>query len=160
VSAATRLAHLAHRFFGFLTAAPLGPDEQAFVARQLATESAALFWSQQYQDQRHAVQVAMRVAGLLPDDEPAVRAALLHDVGKRHSRLGATGRAMATVLDGLRLPMTARMRSYRAHGPVGADDLEVAGCGELEIAFARHHPDPAPELINEEQWSALLEADG
>ena len=152
--------HLARRFFGFVTAAPLGPADQAFVARHLGPGWSSLFWGQQFQDQRHAVEVARRVQAVLPGDESATRAALLHDVGKRHSALGAWGRSLATALDGFGLPRSTRMRAYRLHGPLGGEDLEAAGSGDLEIAFARHHAGSMPPEVDPGRWRALLEADG
>lgn len=155
-----RLPHLVRRFFGFLVAPPLGPVDQAFVGRHLGREPAFLFWDQQVSDQRHAVDMARRVSATLPGDQGAIRAALLHDVGKRHSALGALGRSLATLLDGFSLPMSARMRAYGLHGPLGADDLEAAGCGDLEISFARHHGGAMPASVEPTRWRALLDADG
>lgn len=152
--------HLVRRFFGFITAQPPGPTDQDFVARYLDGPCARVFWEQQHADQRHAVDVARRVAATLPDDDGAVRAALLHDVGKRNSDTGAVTRSIATVLDAMRLPITPRMGAYRRHGPIGADELEGIGCDPLAVAFARHHPGPAPDGIDPARWAALLDADG
>lgn len=152
--------HLAGRFFGFVTAQPPGPTDQDFVARYLDGACAELFWEQQQADQRHAIDVARRVEALLPGDHSAVRAALLHDIGKRSSRVGPVSRSIATVLDAAGLPMTGRMRSYRRHGPAGAEDIAARSCGPLAEAFARIHPGPAPEGVDPARWQVLLDADG
>ncbi len=87
-------------------------------------------------------------------------AALLHDVGKRHARLGAIGRSIATVFDAVGIPLTTPMSRYRSHGSIGAAELSAAGFDGLVVSFAANHPGPAPEGIDEDRWAALLEADG
>jgi hypothetical protein len=138
--------HLATRFFGVVFAPPLKPGEQAWVSRILNGDEARLFWDQQAIDQRHAHTVAMRVAAAeVPTN--ATHAALLHDVGKRHSRLGPVGRSLATVADGLRLPMPMRWRSYLDHGALGARDLRAIGADPLAIAFAEGSSGVDPETL-------------
>lgn len=129
------------------------------VREHLADDEAALFWKQQYQDQRHALEVAARVAAVRGDDRVAIKAALLHDVGKRYSRLGAFSRSLATVLDATGLPLPDRMAAYRAHGSLGARELEACECEPLVVEFAGRHPGPAPVGIDPARWRALLEAD-
>lgn len=152
--------HLVDRFFEHVTASGLSPAQQQVVADRLDATGAALFWAQDVADQRHAFDVAERVAGMLPGDSEAYTAALLHDVGKRHARLGAAGRSIATVLDGLKAPMPAPMRRYRSHGPLGADDLTAAGYDGIVVAFAALHPGPRPEGVDPVAWDALVAADG
>lgn len=152
--------HLAQRFFGFLTARPLTPGEQELVRSYLGAGNIELFWDQRSADQRHAIEVAQRVVASLPGDAPAIRAALLHDVGKRAGDLGAVTRSIATVLDGFHLPLTARMRSYRDHGTIGAEELAAAGCEPLVVDFARLHPGPPPQGEDPDRWQVLLDADG
>ncbi len=84
----------------------------------------------------------------------------MHDVGKTASELGALGRSVATVLDGLGVPLTARLRRYRDHGSRGAALLEAAGAEPLVVDFAARHPDADPGEFDPETWSALLDADG
>ncbi len=67
---------------------------------------------------------------------------------------------MATVLGAAGLPMTAPMQRYRKHGEIGAVELAAAGFDGIVVAFAAHHPGPAPAGIDETAWSALLAADG
>lgn len=155
-----RARHLIGRFFGHITAASLTPSEQLFINARLGVGGAGLFWRQSVPDQRHAYRVAARVAAQRPEDDQAIVAALLHDVGKRHSALGAARRSIATVLDTAGLPMPATMRQYRRHGPIGADDLAARGYDGLVVAFARFHPGKAPSGVDQERWQALLDADG
>lgn len=160
MAAARRARHLVKRFFGHVTAPGLTPNEQQSVHDRLDPVAAELFWAQSIADQRHAFEVAVAVDTALPGDDEAFVAALLHDVGKRHTALGALRRSIATVLDGAGLPMTTPMHRYRLHGPIGAAELSAAGFDGIIVAFAAHHPDPAPDGIDEERWQALLEADG
>jgi hypothetical protein len=154
------LPHLSRRFFGHLTAAPLTPSEQSHVRAALDDDRLSdLFFAQGPADQRHAYDVAQRFAEALPDHAAGIKAALLHDVGKRSSSVGAIGRSLATLADVFSLPMPAAWRAYRDHGPRGADDLAAAGAEPLAVAFARHHPQPAPAGFDHDVWRALLEAD-
>ena len=78
----TQLTHLIRRFYGFVTARPLGPREQAEVVGLLTPEEAELFWSQHPADQRHAIEVAHRTLRSRPGSRTLARAGLLHDIGK------------------------------------------------------------------------------
>jgi hypothetical protein len=150
--------HLVSRFFGVLGNRSLSPIEQLSVAASLTEAEASVFWDQHPIDQRHAYVVAARVEGALGENREAVAAALLHDTGKRHSSAGPVGRSLATIADGLRLPLPADWRRYRNHGPLGASDLEALGASRLSIAFARGHNDP-PGEIDSDVWQALQAAD-
>ena len=104
-----------------------------------------LFWGQQPLDQRHALACAEVVAAGRPGREDLIRAALLHDVGKRHAHLGIVGRVVASVLSIVRLPAPGRLRSYLDHGSLGASDLETAGSEGIVVGFARGHHGPCPD---------------
>ena len=150
--------HLVSRFFGVLLSRPLGPRDQDWANSFLRPEEAALFWEQAAVDQRHAYEVARRVERDLGDASGAIAAALLHDVGKRHSDLGPIRRSIATILDGLHLPMPADWRRYRDHGELGAVDLEQIGADVLTVGFARGRVDP--ELtVEQSTWEVLMAAD-
>ncbi len=125
----------------------------------LSPAEAVLFWEQGQADQRHALEVAHRVLATRPGDREAARAALLHDIGKRGLNLGAIGRSLATVLDGLGVRLRGRYLAYREHGRRGAESLAAVGAGELAVTFAREHPGRAPAGTDPEQWAALLDAD-
>lgn len=153
------VAHLARRFFGSLLAKPLAPHEADMVAKLLSGREADLFWDQPMIDQRHSYEAGSQLLAVLPEREDLARAALLHDVGKRHSRLGIAGRVIATVLKVLRIPVTGRYRAYIDHGAVGAADLEACGTDPLSVAFAAHHTVGQPAEISDDDWRLLLAAD-
>ena len=146
--------HLARRFFGYVTANPPTVGELATVRDQLTEDLYALFITMNPEDQRHAIEVASRI-----DDDALMEAALLHDVGKSVSEIGAIGRSCATIAGALSLPVSGSWRSYLDHGEVGASMLEDAGAGPVSVAFARFHPGPPPEGISPEQWRILEDAD-
>ena len=150
--------HLVTRFFGVLRDRPLSPLEQVSVAESLTVDEAKLFWEQHPIDQRHAYSVAARVAGALGDHREAVAAALLHDVGKRHSSAGPIGRSLATVGDLAGIPLPEDWRRYRKHDELGAADLERIGAGPLSIAFAAGQKMPVDE-IESDVWEVLQAAD-
>lgn len=149
------MTHLVRRFFGFLTARPLSPNEQAAVHDALAPELRLLFFGQPIPDQRHALEVAQRAGGGAERTE----AALLHDVGKTACELGAFGRSFATIWSVTGLPIWGAWRTYLAHGESGAVMLESAGAGTLAVSFARSHPGPVPTGIEAADWNALSNAD-
>lgn len=158
VSFPRTVRHLVSRFFRVLFSRPLGPRDQDWVNGMLRPEEAVLFWEQAAVDQRHAFEVAHRVKRDLGDDRGAIAAALLHDVGKRHSDAGPIGRSIATVLDGMGLPMTADWRRYRDHGELGAVDLERIEADALTVGFARGRVHP--ELsVERRTWNVLMAAD-
>lgn len=154
-----KLGHYASRFFGFFKLRPLRPEEQARVSVALSAAEAKLFWEMQPEDQRHSFDVAERIAARLPGDAVAYRAALLHDVGKRHAHLGAWSRSVATVAGHLGLPMTASMRAYWDHGPSGAADLAAAGSDPFVVRFAEHHPERTGHVDADPRWQVLIAAD-
>jgi hypothetical protein len=118
-----------------------------------------LFWAQPVADQAHGVSAARRVAAGSPGRGDLVRAALLHDVGKRHARLGVIGRSFASIMATLRLPVRGRYAAYLDHGEAGAADLEAAGADPLTVAFARTHHRPRPEGVDPGDWDLLVRAD-
>lgn len=151
--------HLVRRFFGVLGAEPLQPGEQAWVASLLHPAEWALFWGQAAADQRHAFACARAVGAALPERDDLARAALLHDVGKRHAGLGALRRSLATTLGVLRLPVRGRLAAYLAHAATGAADLAAAGAEPLVVDFARYHHGPRPEGLPAADWDVLCRAD-
>lgn len=150
--------HLAGRFLQTLVSRPLDGAERAEVEGWLRTPEAELFFSQPAVDQRHGLTAARRVASTGVGRE-VVRAALLHDVGKRHARLGVMGRVVASLAIRLGLPIRGRWAAYRDHGPLGARDLEAAGAEPMVVAYAAAHHGPRPEEIPEAIWRLLDGAD-
>ncbi len=141
----------------------LTPREQTWVADHLAPGEARLFWAQAKADQRHAHDVARWVAGRPDAGHGLIRAALLHDVGKRHTRLGVIGRSLATIAHLLGLPLAGRLRRYMEHGPLGAADLADLGVEPAVEAFARFHhqapPARLPDDLTAADWAILVDAD-
>jgi putative nucleotidyltransferase with HDIG domain len=155
-----RIWHLIARFFESLTSRALTPDEQGRASVWLRDGEADLFWGQQPLDQRHALTCADIVAAAQPDRNDLIRAALLHDIGKRHAHLGIIGRVVASVLSVLRIPAPGRLSTYLDHGPLGASDLAASGSEAIVVAFARGHHGPCPDGFDPGDWSLLVGADG
>jgi putative nucleotidyltransferase with HDIG domain len=152
------LGHLARRFFGSLRARRPGPSDQAYVAGHLSEAERDIFWTQPVPDLAHAIRGARRAdpEGDRPD---LARAALLHDIGKRHASLGSVGRSVATVMSWMPLPMPSKMSTYLDHAALGAAELERLNCEQLVVAFARHHHGECPIGIDPDDWTALVGAD-
>jgi putative nucleotidyltransferase with HDIG domain len=137
----------------------LTASEQAAVRDWLSRDAAALFFAQKNADQRHGHHAALTLVADGIHDRDVVMAALLHDIGKRHSSLGLIGRSVASVLILLRLPLSERMRTYRDHGMVGARELAVLSMPSIVVDFAMHHHGRRPPTIDPGTWDALVAAD-
>ena len=155
---ASHAKHLISRAIGSIRARPLTPREEAEVAGLLDDRWAAVFWEQPVMDQRHAIDAARFVLAAIPGERDLARAALLHDVGKRHARLGVLGRVAATVLALLHLPAPGRLGVYLNHARLGADDLR--GAGDLVEAYALHQDGARPDAVPVASWALLKAADG
>jgi putative nucleotidyltransferase with HDIG domain len=151
--------HLTRRFFDVILARPLSPPERAEVKAWLSSDEAAAFFAQSDADQRHGHSAAATVRAEAPGDAEALRAALLHDIGKRHAGLGVIGRVVASVLILAKAPLRGRLAIYRDHGPVGADELQQLGAEALVVDFARHHHEERPASIEPATWDLLWRAD-
>ena len=151
--------HLTRRFFDVVLARPLSPAERAEVGVWLTPGESDLFFAQSDPDQRHGYSAAASVLAEAPVDRSLVRAAMLHDVGKRHARLGVLGRVLASLLILARAPLSARFAAYRDHGPVGAAEMEALGSEALVVDFARHHHGDRPTSIDPDAWRVLWQAD-
>ena len=147
--------HLIRRFFSFVTAKPLTPHEQQQVRSVLDSGLAWIFFDQRFEDQRHALTVQHRVGG----SGSLAEAALLHDVGKTESDLGAISRSLATLWNGVGLPTTGAWKSYLDHATIGADMLRDLDASDLAVTFTRFHPGSPPNGIDPSDWHALEEAD-
>jgi hypothetical protein len=151
--------HLSSRFFDYLRAKPLADEDRKTVTSILTAAEARIFFEQSEKDQAHGFEAALVVLGSGQSTNERLRAALLHDVGKRSAGLGVLRRVAASILIKLGLPLTRSMRLYRDHGPVGAADLEVAGSPQLVVEFARTHHGSRPATLSEEDWALLQSAD-
>ena len=154
------LLHLARRLFGMMVPFGPSPADETWVREVLATREHEL-WSRMCRaDRRHAAGVARRVQRALGQEAtPGVlAAALLHDVGKIDSGLGAYGRVVATVcgavasdktIDAWRRGrgFTRRVGLYLQHARIGSEMLALAGSHPVTVAWAREHHLPR------EEWS-------
>ena len=115
-------------------------------------------------DQRHGYLSATRVAGRFPEARESIRAALLHDLGKRHAGLGVVGRSLVTGLAkvGLRRLVDrkgGRAYLYLRHGALAAKELSDLGAEPLVVAFARSHHAGKPTEIDAGVWETLVSVD-
>lgn len=150
--------HLVGRFFDVLTAKPLTESERLAVMSWLPARFAEVFFAQGDPDQRHGYHAAQSVVAQGFGDDVIV-AALMHDVGKRQSRLGVIHRSLATLMVLLHLPLTRRMAAYRDHGLLAAEELKLLHASSLVVDFARHHHGSRPGSIESRIWDALQVAD-
>lgn len=152
--------HLVRRFFGSVRGGWPSPEEQRWVATLLDSRESELFWSQSTIDARHAIAVARYVGKTLPGRTDLVRAALFHDIGKTIDLIGPIRRSIATVLAGLRLPISGRMATYRQHAERGAEILVDYGHTGITVDFARFHKHTDPPVgIDAADWDLLRRAD-
>jgi len=137
----------------------LNPSEAEEVRGWLSQDEIEVFFDQPGFDQRHGLEAARYVADLVPHRQELVRAALLHDVGKRHAGLGLTARTLASAFIKLGGRSSGKIRTYADHGPGGAAELEARGVELIVIEFARTHHGERPISISEEDWDLLQAAD-
>lgn len=152
-------SHLIRRFFDVLLSRPLDQAERAAIEEWLDSRQSEIFFSQPHSDQRHGYHAALVVLSAADADVSTLRAALLHDVGKRHSGLGVVGRSVISVLIGVGLPLPKRGRLYRDHGEIAARELDEIGCEALVVDFARHHHGGRPDGFPLPIWELLQRAD-
>lgn len=125
----------------------------------VGSELAVIFFQQADADQRHGYEAGQFVSSFSPGKTELVMAAVLHDIGKRHSGLGVIGRSVASILILLRIPLPAKMRLYRDHGDIGASELELLGAPTVVADFTRHHHGSPPSGFDLEAWKLLQDAD-
>lgn len=157
--AALKPFHLAARFIDVVTARRLSQDERSEVEGWLRSEEIDPYFAQPAADQRHGLVAARKVGAQVPDRLDLIRAALLHDVGKRHARLGAWGRIVGTLLQIGGITGGGRFGAYRRHGEIGATELLELGAEPLVVAYARHHHGQRPPEITPDIWELLDSAD-
>ena len=87
-----------------------------------------------------------------------VRAALLHDIGKRHARLAPVARSIVTAIAKLGLPVGRRGALYLAHGRLAADELSPSGPSHWWWSSRPPITTSGP-TINPEDWTTLVGAD-
>jgi len=151
--------HLATRFFSVVFSPGLNPTEAEQVRGWLSNDESEVFFAQPEFDQRHGLEAARHVAQLEPQRTDLIRAALLHDIGKRHAGLGPMGRTIVSVYIKLGGRPKGKWHSYLDHGQGAATELEALGAEPIVVEFAREHHGSRPELIAEEDWAVLQAAD-
>jgi hypothetical protein len=150
--------HLAKRFFGSIDVHDLDATEIQVIRDLVSSREFALFMEQQPLDRRHGFESAQYAIGAGATND-VVRAAALHDVAKRHARLGVVGRVIASVCIKLGIPVRGRVETYRRHGQIGAEELERAGSPPIVVEYTRSHHGVAPPGFDPAVWGLLSAAD-
>lgn len=139
-----RFLHLSRRAWTSMSNAPLSGKDVEIAERLLTVDEFDLWWSMQPRDQAHSIAVLRRFIDSYP---PATRAeqaaALLHDVGKNASRLGWSGRILATIVG----PRGERFRKYHDHEMIGARMLEGVSDARTIQLILGEVDDPAARAL-------------
>ena len=116
--------HLVRRFAGMVSPAAPSPEDEAWAAGHLDAAEQVLWAQLCNADRRHSIHTARRFLAARPAATGGeIAGALLHDVGKLRSRLGVTGRVVATVVG----PHGGRFAAYHDHERLGAELLVEIG---------------------------------
>ena len=146
----SNLSHLAKRFVLALDRRKLSQSMIDKVRDLLLSREFELWSNMPLIDQKHSVLVMRRFLDRLPNAElVAVRASLLHDVGKTKSNLSVRGRVAATIIGS----RGERFSSYHDHETIGAQILREIGSDETTWRLV------VGESANPEILQALHEAD-
>jgi hypothetical protein len=153
-------SHLIRRFFAVLAAGPLSDEEWGEVESWLdRDEELEIYRQQSVADQRHGLESARQIAAARGNRRDLVRAALLHDVGKRWANLGVVGRSLASLFAKLHVSVRGSWRRYLDHGSLGADELARLDAGSMVVEYARHHHGRRPDTIPLDEWNLLKSVD-
>jgi hypothetical protein len=116
--------HLIRRFFTSLSRRPPALSDVTWVNENLLAGEFTLWSRLKSYDQRHSIEVARRFTALYPAfTRDQVAAALLHDIGKVHSKLGVLGRVIATIVG----PVGIKFQRYHDHEVIGVNLCREAG---------------------------------
>ncbi len=123
-----KVLHLAKRFIRSLDRYELSQHEIDSVIATLTPREFELWSQMSLIDKKHSVVVRRRFLNLMPSAElGAVRASLLHDVGKIKSNLGVLARVVATVIGS----RGERFSLYHDHESIGAQMLREIDSEEI-----------------------------
>ena len=146
----SNLLHLTKRFVLALDRRELSQSNFDSVRELLLPREFELWLNMPLIDQKHSLLVMRRFVDRLPNAEvAAVRASLLHDVGKTKSNLGVCGRVAATIIGS----RGERFSMYHDHETIGAKILREIGSDETTWRLV------VGESANPEILQALHEAD-
>ena len=122
------ISHLVKRFVSALDQREISQHEIKSVRDALSSREFELWSTMPLIDKKHSVVVMQRFLKVMPDAESlAVRASLLHDVGKIKSNLSVVTRVVATVVGS----RGARFSLYHDHEAIGAQMLREIGSEEM-----------------------------
>lgn len=122
------ISHLVKRFVSALDQREISQHEIKSVRDALSSREFELWSKMSLIDKKHSVVVMQRFLKVMPDAESvAVRASLLHDVGKIKSNLSVVARVVATVVGS----RGARFSLYHDHEAIGAQMLREIGSEEM-----------------------------
>jgi hypothetical protein len=145
----TRVVHLGARFAGSLRPRRVGAADVALVREHLRPEELACWERLGDADRTESVATARAaIAALGAGADPDwVAAALLHDVGKAETGLGAFGRSFATVVASCAGRRRARaftgaIGRYVNHDELGSARLRETGARAVAVSWARAHHRP------------------
>ncbi len=123
----SNISHLIKRFASALDRRELSQLQVESVRAILLPREFELWSTLPLIDKKHSVAVMQRFLKILPNAESAaVRASLLHDIGKAKSNLGVFSRVLATVVG----PMGKRFSRYHDHEAIGGQMLRDIGSQE------------------------------
>ncbi|HWR45467.1 HDIG domain-containing metalloprotein [Sporomusa sp.] len=143
-------------------------QDREFIARNLDSAQAALFWQMNLPDQRHALNVAytafeLSAGDCTVDQELLIQCALLHDVGKVQGDVSTADKIITVILDKCapgwarrwarlgRGSKVANLRHavyiYYNHAVRGAAMLQAIGAPQpvIEIVMRHHEASAAGE---------------
>lgn len=123
----SNISHLIKRFASALDRRELSQLQVESVRAILLPREFELWSTLPLIDKKHSVAVMQRFLKILPNAESAaVRASLLHDIGKAKSNLGVFSRVLATVVG----PTGKRFSRYHDHEAIGGQMLRDIGSQE------------------------------
>jgi len=145
--------------------ARVSDDEMAVLEQHLDPSQRELFWEMSPIDQRHCLDVFNNLLQQGHSDPDLLRAALLHDVGKRGIRLWH--RVASVLLEAFWPALLEKLAVnhpqswlygfyiYRYHADLSAELAERSGCSPSVVELVRGHHTPSEN----EQAQALWESD-